>query len=120
MATFSKQLLSGSTQGMPVKVVAVATAGTTLHTTGISAAVFDEVWLYGQNNHTADVLVTLEFGDATAPDHNIIFTLPAKSGLTLLVPGLVLVGTGAAGATVKAFAATANVISIVGYVNRIT
>ncbi len=81
---------SGSTQGQGIKIVQTATAGTTVHTTGTSATVIDEVWLWLWNSHTADVLVTIEFGGATAPDQNIIMTIPFKQGLTLAVPGLPL------------------------------
>ena len=111
---------SGSTQGQAVKVVATATAGTTIHTTGTSATVIDEIWLYAYNAHTADVLLTIEFGGATAPDQNIVLTVPFKSGLVLVVPGLPLLGSGSVALTVKAFAATTNVITLCGYVNRIT
>jgi hypothetical protein len=38
----------------------------------------------------------------------------------LVVPGLILTGTGSAANTVAAYAATTNVITISGYVNRIT
>jgi hypothetical protein len=37
-----------------------------------------------------------------------------------VVPGLMLTGTGSAAVNVRAFAASANVISIGGYVNRIS
>ncbi len=39
----AKVLLSGSTGGMPIKVVATATTGTTIHATGTSASIIDEV-----------------------------------------------------------------------------
>ena len=42
------------------------------------------------------------------------------AGLVTIIPGLVLSGTGSAATTVKAFAGTANVIMLSGYVNRIT
>ena len=116
----SKIALSGSTQGQGVKIVATATAGTTIHTTGTSATVIDEVWLYLWNAHTADVVTTIEFGGATAPDQNIVLTVPFKSGLLLAVPGLPLLGSGSVALTVKAFAATTNVVIALGYVNRIT
>ena len=111
---------SGSTQGQGIKVAATATAGTTIHTTGTSATVIDEVWLWLYNSHTADVLTTIEFGGATAPDQNIVLTVPFKSGLVLAVPGLPLLGSGSVALTVKVFAATTNVITVSGYVNRIT
>ena len=116
----SKVLLSGSTGGMPIKVVATATTGTTIHATGTSASVIDEVWLYATNTSAASVNLTIEFGSTTAPDQNIILAIPSKSGLSICVAGLTLAGTGAAARTITAFAAVANVINIVGYVNRIS
>ena len=120
MATFSKVLLSGSTGGRLIKVAATATTGTTIHATGTSATIEDEIWLYAVNSDTTARKLTIEFGGTTAPDDLIELTVAAESGLVLVVPGLVLVGTGCAARTVTAFAATANVISIGGYVNRIT
>ena len=38
MATFTKTLLSGSTQGRGIKVVATASSGTTIHATGTSSS----------------------------------------------------------------------------------
>lgn len=111
---------SGSTQGKAVVVVATATAGTTIHTTGTSATVIDEIWMWAYNGHTADVVLTIEFGGATVPDQNIVMTVPVKQGLLLVVPGLPLLGSGGAGLTVAAFAGTASVITLIGYVNRIT
>lgn len=120
MATFTKTLLSGSTQGKPIKVVATATTGTTVHATGTSSSIIDEVWLYAFNSSTGPVALTVEYGGVTAPDQNIVITIPPTSGLTLVVPGLILTGTGAAANSVTAFAGTANVITISGYVNRIS
>ena len=119
MATFSKVLLSGSTNGRGIKVAATATPGTTIHATGTSATILDEVWLYAYNDDAASIQLTIEFGNTTSPDDLISLTIPAKAGLTLVVPGLILSGTGAAASTVRAFAGTANKIVITGYVNRI-
>jgi len=118
MAQFVKRKFSGSTNGKPVKVVAIATAGTTIHTAvaGTTAGTFDEIYMYLQNNHTTIVVVTIEFGDDTAPDSNIIMTLASKSGLQLVIPGLILQNA----QTVKIFASVANVVSASGFVNSIT
>ena len=116
----AKTLLSGSTNGMPIKVVATATTGTTIHATGTSSSIIDEVWLYATNTGTVTVPLTIEFGSTTSPDQNIIVGIPAKSGLSICVAGLTLTGTGAAARTITVFAATANVINIAGYVNRIS
>lgn len=120
MATISKVTLSSSTQGMGIKVVATATAGTSIHATQTSATIIDEIWLWVFNSDTQDRTLTVEFGDATAPDHNIVQTIPFKIGKILVVPGFVLTGSGAVAATVKAFASSANVLTITGYVNRYT
>jgi hypothetical protein len=120
MATFSKVKLSGSTNGRGIKVAATATAGTTIHATGTSSSILDEIWLYAYNSDSAAIVLTIEFGGVSAPDDNIKLSIPATSGLTLVVPGLILSGTGSAASTVAAFAATANKIVITGYVNRIS
>ena len=120
MATYSKELLSGSTQGKAIKVVATSSVGTTIHATGTSATVEDEIWLYAYNSSSVTSVLTIQFGGTTAVDNDIKLSIPATSGLTLVVPGLILTGTGSAANTVAAYAATANVITISGYVNRIT
>jgi hypothetical protein len=120
MATFSKVKLSGSTNGRGIKVAATATAGTTIHATGTSSSILDEIWLYAYNSDSAAIVLTIEFGGVSAPDDNIKLSIPATSGLTLVVPGLILSGTGAAASTVAAFAGTTNKIVITGYVNRIS
>jgi len=119
MATYSKELLSGSTQGKAIKVVATASTGTTIHATGTSATIEDEIWLYAYNSSASAVILTLQFGGTTAVDNDIKLTIPATSGLTLVVPGLILTGTGSAANTIYAYAGTANVVTINGYVNRI-
>jgi hypothetical protein len=111
--TFTKVVLSGSTNGKQIKVVATATAGTTIHTAHATA--LDEIWLWAVNSDTTARKLTVEWGEATAPDGNIEVTIPAESGYLMVVPGLVLTNS----LVVKAFAATANVILINGYVNRI-
>jgi hypothetical protein len=120
MATFTKVPFSAQTDGQPIKVAATSSAGTTIHTTGTSASVFDEIWLYAYNSSTGPVLLTVQYGGTATPDDDIKITIPSQSGLTLIVPGLILAGTGSAGNTVAAYAATTNVITISGYVNRIS
>ena len=116
MATFTKTLLSGSTNGKAIKVVQTATAGTTIHTATSGTSNLDEIWLYAVNSSSSAVKLTIEWGEATAPDGNIEVTVPAEDGYMLVVPGLLLQNS----LVVKAFAATANVVLINGYVNRIT
>ena len=119
MATFSKIHLSGSTDGKLIKVAQTATAGTTIHTGSSTATTYDEVWLYAVNSDTTDRKLTIEFGGTSSPDDLIEQTITAESGLILVVPGLVIKGNATA-LVVRAFAATANVVMVGGYVNRIT
>ena len=119
MATFSKIALSGSTDGKMIKVAATATAGTTIHTGSTTTSTYDEVWLYAVNSDTTARKLTVEWGGTSSPDDLIEFTVPAESGLYLIVPGLVIKGNATA-LVVRAFCATANVVNIAGFVNRIT
>jgi hypothetical protein len=113
MATFTKLKLSGSTDGKAIKVVQTATAGTTIHTAHATA--LDEIWLYAHNSSASAVKLTLEWGEA-AVDGNIEINIGAEgTGLVLVSPGLLLTNS----LVVKAFAATADVITLTGYVNRI-
>ena len=121
MATFSKIDLSESTDGMGIAVVATASTGTLLHVmdTDVTAD-YDEVWLYATNRHSSDEVLVVEWG-LSADNNEITQTIPSKSGLVLIVPGLVLRGNGSAGKNVRAFnlsGATSRII-IHGYVNRI-
>jgi hypothetical protein len=79
----------------------------------------DEIWLYAVNSDTTDRKLTIEWGGTSSPDDLIEQTITAESGLILIVPGLLLSGDGSSAKTVRAFAATANVVMIGGYVNRI-
>ena len=120
MATYSKQLLSASSQGQPITVAATSSTGTTIHATGTSSSVIDEVWLYANNTSTSPVLLTVQFGGTGSVQHAKPITLSPQSGDVLIVAGLPLTGTGSAASTIAAFAATASVITISGYVNRIS
>lgn len=111
-----KRVLSGSTDGKPIKVVATSTTGTTIHQAVNSATNMDEVWLYAFNSDSVQRKLTLEWGGTTAPDQNIVQTIPAQSGLYCVAPGLPLRNN----LTITAFAETANVVIITGFANRLS
>lgn len=116
MATFSKNLLSGSTNGKAILVSGTATASAnTIHTAVSGTSSLDEIWLYAVNTSTTAVKLTIEWGETTAPNGNIEATIPPEGGPVLITPGLLLQN----GLLVKAFAGTTNVITIHGFVNRI-
>ena len=119
MATFTKQKLSGSTDGKAIKLTGTDSAGAvTVHTAvaGTTVGTFDEIWLYANNTSASAVKLTVEWGTATAADGNIELTIAAEAGLVLVVPGLILQNA----MVVEAFAATADVILLTGFVNAIT
>ena len=122
MATFTKLALqpAGSTgTGLAIKVAATATAGTAIHTASTTTTTIDEIWLYAVNTSASSVKLTIEWGEATAPDGNIEVTVLPEAGLVTVIPGLLLQGNATA-KVVRAFAGTANVVMIHGFVNRIT
>ena len=117
MATYSKHLLSGSTNGKNISVTGNATgSAVTVHTAISGTSNLDEIWLYATNTSAAAVVLTVEFGGTTDQDDYIELELAADSGMTLIIPGLLLQNS----LLVKAWAASGNVININGYVNRIT
>ena len=119
MATYSKTILSGSTDGRGILVAATATAGTLIHTGSGTATTLDEIWLYAVNSDAADVKLTLEWGGVTVSNDLIEVTVTAESGLMLVAPGLLIKGN-ASPLVVRAWAAVTNDIIIHGYVNQIT
>lgn len=117
MATYSRLLLSGSTSGREIPVVAVATAGTLIHTAIAGSASFDEVYLWASNVTGAAATLTVEWGGVTDPGDHMVkaYSIPANSAPIPIATGQVLNG----GLVVRAFSGTASAINIGGYVNRI-
>ena len=117
MATYSRILLSGSTSGLPVIVVAVATAGTLLHTAVSGSAAFDEIYLWASNVTGSAATLTVEWGGVTDPGNHMIkaVSIPPNSPPIPIATGQVLNG----GLVCRAFSGSASAINITGYVNRI-
>lgn len=123
MATFEKIKLSGANS---VNAPICAYAGTpgspvTIHTTGTSATVLDEIWIYAWSKYGQDMYLDFEIAgvDAFTSNHNVY-----TNGINtpqLIIPGFILSGTGSAGTTIKVvdqqFSGT---VYIMGFVNRIT
>lgn len=113
--TVSRIPLSGSTNGRGVKVSATSSAGTTIHTATSSASDCDVITMYAYNSSASAVTLTLQWGGTTSVDDDIKLSIPSLSGLTLVVPDLVLRNS----LIVKAYAGTADVVTIHGFVNRV-
>lgn len=116
---YTHELLSGSTNGLGIKVTGTGTAGAvTIHTAISGTTSRDEVWLYAQNDDADGETrtLTIEFGGTTDPDNQIVLPVPCKVGPVLCVPGFPLRN----GLAVKAFADEANDVVVYGWVNRVT
>jgi len=118
MATFTKSILSNSTDGRGIHIDDDTTPGKLIHTGSVTAADIHEIWLYAVNYDTTARKLTIEWGGATAGGDIIELTIAAESGLVLVVPGLLIKGNATA-LVVRAFAATTSAINIFGYVNKI-
>lgn len=111
MATFQLVKLSGGTDGKNIKVGATSTPGTVIHTA--HATLLEEIYLEACNTDTTDRKLTIEWGGTTSPDDLMEITIPAEAGWVPLAR-LLLTNS----LVVRAFAATANVVNINGFVNR--
>ena len=115
MTTAVKRLLSGSTDGKGIKVVATSTPGTLIHTAvaGTTPGSYDEVWLWAYNSDVANTVLYIEWGDTDLPRK---LTIPLQVGLVPIIPGLLLQN----GQVIRIYASAANVVKIDGFINRIT
>lgn len=113
---YQKRKLSGSSDGRGIKVAADSSPGTMIHTAlaSVAANEWDEIFIQAVNSSSSGVKLTVEWGGTSSPDDHIEVTIPAESGFSEVIPGHVLQN----GAVVRAFAATADVIILHGYVNR--
>ncbi len=118
MPSYSRQLLSGSTNGRAIPVAATATPGTLVHTALTGVAGFDEVYAWVSNVTASAVALTIEWGGVTDPgDHAVKqLSIPPNSPPIPILTGQVLQN----GLSVRAFAGTANALNLTGYVNRIS
>jgi hypothetical protein len=113
---FKKRKLSASVDGRGIRIGASASPGTLIHqaTGSVAANEWDEVWLRVVNTSSSAVKLTVEWGGTDAPDDQIEVTIPGEEGFFEVIPGHVLQN----GATVRAFAATADALVAHGFVNR--
>jgi len=120
MATYSKHLLSGSTNGKHIDVATSSSPGTLIHTAVSGTSSLDEIWIYATNSLSSSLQLTIEWGAAATGmdmDSAIQITIPSDGGYTLVVPGLFLQNS----LEVRAYSAGGTgAIMINGYVNRIT
>lgn len=116
MPTYSKQLLSASTNGRPIEVASTSSPGTQIHTVGATATSAKEAMhLYVTNSATTDRLLNLEFG-GTATTDLLEVSITARDGPFLVAAGWPLTATTS---IVRAFATATGGLAITGYADRI-
>ena len=116
MATITKRVFSASTNGRGISVTGTAATGTLIHTSVTGSTSHDEIYAYAYNSATVSKLLTVEWARSTGQAGQAIkFTVPPTDGLYLIIPGMPLTG----GRQARAYAATASVVTIHGFVNRI-
>jgi hypothetical protein len=120
MATYSKEVLSGSTLGKGIDIdQTLVGSAVTVHTVDSALGTVEEIWIYAHNYSGGAIDLTLWWGGIVAGEHDIIQSIPSKSGLTLVTPGLILEKDATAALIVKATASSATAILLFGYVNRV-
>jgi len=113
---YKKRKLTQSDDGRGIKIGATASPGTLIHEAlgNVAANEWDEVWLSATNTSTNSVKLTVQWGGTTSPDDHVIVSLAPQQGLMEVIPGHLLQN----GRDVRAFAETADVIIVHGFVNR--
>lgn len=110
---YTREPLSGSTHGRGILLSGTATGSSvTIHTGQASTTLSDIVSLYANNFDTGSRLVTIEWGGTTSPNDLITLWVPPKS-IVLIVPDLLIRNS----LVVKGWADTANLVTILGFVN---
>jgi hypothetical protein len=92
MATFSRLLLSGSTNGRNIPVAATSTPGTAIHTAVSGTSSFDEVYLWAANVTATTATLTVEWGGVTDPGDHMVksYSISPNSGPVPIAVGQVL------------------------------
>ena len=119
MATFTAMTLSAATNGAPIRVAAIASSGTTIHTATTSDMPegCDEVWLWAGNIGATAVNGSLYISSDGTGNKSINFRAPAAfNGPIPILAGHRLCD----GVVITATASVADVVLIWGNVNRIS
>lgn len=114
MATIKREILSGSTNGLPEDL---GTSATTIHEIETTTADFEEVWVWLSNITTSQVVVQLQIGHDTDTDKRVMVKVPAEETV-LAIPGWTFKGQ-AGPKYVKGQTGSANQVNFSGYVNHI-
>jgi hypothetical protein len=117
MATYTKNLLSESTNGIQIKITSITSgSANTIHTSVSGSSNLDEIWLYAYNDDIAAHTLSILWGGIVEPDNVIRTLIQPKAGRTLITDGMLLQNN----LMVKGYADVSGSIMIDGFVNSIT
>lgn len=112
-ASYQRIPLSASTNFLPINIVGITSGSpTSLHTA--HATNIDELWLGAYNYSGSDAYLYLLLGGSSA-SQILTVPIPALIGIVPILNGQSFTG----GVEIKGYSDTANIISVVGYTNRI-
>lgn len=117
MATWSRRILSGSSNGIPIAIsdTSTATTVTTIHTGATATAIIDHVYLWAANIGSIDRTITFDWG-ATGIGGRIQVSIPFQDGAYKVADGWPVQGV-----PITCYGtATDTVVKVFGYVNRAT
>ncbi len=118
MSQFSKEFLSGGTgDGRPIAVAAVASPGTVVHTAVAGGVDKDLLEIQAVNIDAVPHTLTIELGGTSTSD-TVVVQLAPLTGSVVVVSRQPLNGLKVVRAYMEAGAA--NLVNILGHVNRIT
>jgi hypothetical protein len=121
MATYQKIKLSADPKGAGIPLTVSPASGDVIHETGVSGSVLDELWLYASWSPFGSPEPTPVYLALDNANYQIMQNVPANSGLTLIIPGLIISGDGTNSCQVTAYDwLGVDYINLYGYVNRIT
>ena len=113
----SRRLLSTSTGGLPITLS--ASSVTVVHTTGISASIFDAAYIYASNSSTSNTEIRLYFGiGASLGSNDAFFSIPALTTIQIC-NGQILSGDNSSAKSISVYTISSS-IRIFGYINRIS
>ena len=117
MATYTKLPLSASNNGQNILISATTSgSGVNLHTALSGTSSLDEVYIYGYNDATSSILLSLNWGSVSESVSVCRALISPQVGRTLVIDGKLIQN----GLTIKAYASVANFITVDGFVNRIS
>jgi hypothetical protein len=113
--TYTKMLLSGATNGVAIPIATAASLGTLIHTAIASTTALDEVSLFAINPTTGQRKLVIEWGN-TGASYLTVGYVPPQCFDYFLVAGRLINNA----LTITAYSDVAGMLSLHGFVNRIT